>query len=129
MATFNWSIPPFQTDPAEVWQTQCWGPVSRANSCDERSMDNLQCWGVFDTHFCNEVDRPTGPNPNNISGPAAPPAFGSRPDDWYRDDEVSRYASENRRALSTMCFQDQAVGLGDGVVSGSGFKACPLNSV
>jgi hypothetical protein len=130
---FNWSIPAYQTDPGQVWTTECWGPVSKVvDQCDQRSKDNLQCWGTFETWRCNMVDpaqRPGVYNPNNLSGPAAGPAAGGAELPNYSRRGVSEYAVSLRRPLlSNRCWKDSFTSLGDGVVIGAGFSASP-NSV
>jgi len=128
MLTFNWSVPPFRTDPGSVWKTQCWGPSSKTAHCDQRSQDNLTCWGEFDTKYCNDIDRPGPRNPNNVSGPAAPPTYLSLDKSPYRNTAVSRFANLSRPGLqSDACWKDVFTSIGDGVVAGAGFPASPNN--
>lgn len=128
MLTFNWSVPPFRTEPGALWKTQCWGPTSKTAQCDQRSQDNLTCWGEFVTKDCNNIDS-VGPfNPNNISGPAAPPTYLNLTRSPYSDSAISRFAMANRPGLeSDLCWKDIFASIGDGVVAGAGFPASPNN--
>lgn len=135
MATFNWSVPPFRTSPGEVWKTQCWGPVSKTDSCDQRSQDDLMCWGTFVTKYCNMVDSPRTQfyNPNNEAGPAATVVnFNPErllPRSLTDDPGISNFAKERAGLITNECWKESFDSLGDGVVIGAGFPACINNKL
>jgi hypothetical protein len=123
----NWSIPPNISEPGKKWTTQCWGPSSKTAQCEQRSMDNLTCWGTFVSSDCNNTDIAGARyNPNNLKGPAAPPFFDNNSKN-FNNNAIGEFANNRQGLLSNRCWKELFSTMGDGTVIGAGFGSEPRN--